>query len=196
MAKAAVRKYVEDERAAKAVCDVIDSFNGEVGIGLGSQISQLVELLVLNDLDHFIKERLKIKGYIRYMDDFLLIHEDKDYLQHCRDEIREKLESLGFSLNPKKTVLHPLKQGIIFLQWRFVLTETGKVLMFMNPKKLTKQRRRMKKLWEKEQAGSVDRGTVHESLQAFLANAERGDTWKIRESMKQFYKDLTGDDFK
>jgi len=77
-----------------------------------------------------------------------------------------------------------------------VLTDTGKVLMFMNPKKLTKQRRRMKKLWEKEQAGSVDRGTVHESFQAFLANAERGDTWKIRESMKQFYKDLTGDDFK
>lgn len=59
---------------------IIDSFDGEVGLGLGSQISQIMELLVLNDLDHYIKERLKIKYYIRYMDDFILIHPDKEYL--------------------------------------------------------------------------------------------------------------------
>lgn len=196
VAKAVVWKYVSDQRAAKAVCDVIDSFGGDVGVGLGSQISQLVELLVLNDLDHFIKERLKIRGYIRYMDDFILIHESKEYLKFCREEIRKKLEEMGFELHQRKTVLHPLKQGITFLQWRFILTETGKVLMLMNPAKLTKQRRRMRKLWEKEKTGAVRAGTVHDSFQAFLANAERGNSWKMRESIKQFYKDLTGDDFK
>lgn len=196
VAKAAVRKYVRDKRAVRAVEAVIDSFGGNVGIGLGSQISQLVELLVLNDLDHFIKERLHIRGYIRYMDDFLLIHESKEYLQLCREEIRKKLSELGLELNQKKTVLHPLRQGITFLQWRFILTETGRVLMLMSPAKLTKQRRRMRKLWEKEQAGEVRAGTVHDSFQAFLANAERGNSWKMRESMKQFYKDLTGDEYK
>lgn len=62
------------------VCRVIDSFEGDRGLGLGSQISQIMELLVLNDLDHFIKEKLHIKYYIRYMDDFILIHPDRGYL--------------------------------------------------------------------------------------------------------------------
>lgn len=59
---------------------MIDSFEGDTGIGLGSQISQLVELAVLDDLDHYIKERLRIKHYLRYMDDFVLIHPDKRYM--------------------------------------------------------------------------------------------------------------------
>ena len=168
----------------------------DVGLPLGFYTSQWLANWYLQDLDHFIKERLKIRGYIRYMDDFILIHESKDYLRFCREEIRKKLEAMGFELHQKKTVLHPLRQGVTFLQWRFVLTETGKVLMLMNSAKLTKQRRRMRKLWEKEKTGKVRAGTVHDSFQAFLANAERGNSWKMRESMKQFYKDLTGDDFK
>lgn len=194
VAKAAVRKYVSDPLAADAVCAVIDSFDGDVGIGLGSQISQLVELLVLNDLDHYIKERLHIKFYIRYMDDFILIHQDKEYLRACRKEIEVKLSELGLSLN-RKTELQPLQHGVVFLKWRFVLTETGKVLMLMNPKKLTKQRRRMKRLYEKELRGRVDRGTTLESLKSFLANAERGNTYQMRQRMIAFYNNLTGGNY-
>lgn len=190
VAKAAVRKYVSDSMAAEAVCDVIDSFGGDRGMGLGSQISQLIELLVLNDLDHYIKERLQIKCYIRYMDDFILIHHDKEYLQKCLAVIRREVEKLGFKLNTK-TQLHSLQQGIQFLQWKFVLTDKGKVLMLMNSAKLTKQRRRLKKLWKREQEGSVKPGTTQESLKAFLANASRGNTWRIQQTMISFYEELT-----
>ncbi len=86
------------------VCRIIDSFPGEVGLGLGSQISQIMELLVLNGLDHFIKERLHIKYYIRYMDDFILIHPDKDYLKYCLTEINKKIIELGLELNKKTTI--------------------------------------------------------------------------------------------
>lgn len=192
VAKAAVRKYVSDRRAAQAVCDVIDSF--ETGIGLGSQISQLVELLILNDLDHYIKERLRIRSYIRYMDDFILIHPDREYLEQCLEAIRTELDKLGFALN-HKTQIFPLQHGIHFLQWKFVLTETGKVLMLMNSEKVGKQLRRMRKLWAREQAGTVLPGTTRESLRAFLANASRGDTWKIRQKMLQEYQQLTGGEF-
>lgn len=191
VAKEAVRKYVSDNRAAEAVCNVIDSFGGDKGIGLGSQISQLVELLVLNDLDHFIKERLKIRGYIRYMDDFIIIHHDKEYLKFCREEIKKKLLDIGFELN-HKTQIFPLRQGVIFLQWRFVLTDSGKVLTLMNPAKVAKQKRRMRKLWEKEQSGKVAEGATHDSLQSCLANAKRGNTWKIAQTMTEYYKTLTG----
>lgn len=191
VAKAAVVKYVRDKRAAKAVCDVIDSFGGDKGIGLGSQISQLVELLVLNDLDHRIKERMRIRGYIRYMDDFILIHPDKKYLQKCLAEIREYLGGIGFELN-SKTQIYPLSQGVNFLQWKFKLTESGKVLMLMSKSKVGKQRRRMRKLWARETAGTVKPGTVEESLRSFLANVKRGDTWSIQRKMIRFYEELTG----
>lgn len=196
VAKAAVRKYVQDEEAANAVCNVIDSFEGGKGIGLGSQISQLVELLVLNDLDHYIKEKLHIRGYIRYMDDFILIHESKEYLKYCLQKIKEKLAEIDLTLNQNKTVLHPLSQGITFLQWRFLLTETGKVIMLMNPKKISKQKKRMQKLWKQEQCGKLDPGSTFNSCQAFLANARRGNTWKMQQEMKQFYQELTGEKYK
>lgn len=189
--KKAVQKYVSDPRAAKAVCDVIDSFEGDVGIGLGSQISQLIELLLLNDLDHYIKERLHIKYYIRYMDDFVLIHQDKEYLKYCWREIDKWLTARSLHLN-EKTEIQPLRHGIIFLKWRFVLTETGKVLMLMKPEKLSKQRHRLKKLHEKELVGKVDAGATEESLQSFLANAKRGQTYLMQKRMIAWYNDLTG----
>ena len=69
VAKEAIRKRVDDPKACQMVCDVIDSFGGDKGIGLGSQISQLVELAVLDDLDHYIKERLHILPLIREIQD-------------------------------------------------------------------------------------------------------------------------------
>lgn len=189
VAKAAIHKYVSDPDAAERVCEVIDSFGGDKGIGLGSQVSQLVELLVLNDMDHFIKERLHIKHYIRYMDDFILIHPDKEYLRWCKQQLTAYLETIGLQLN-KKTMLHPLKQGILFLQWRFVLTDTGKVLMLIAPKKSSKQRRKMKKLIKKERAGEVPPGTTYASYQSWMANAERGNSYYVRKEMTKFYTSL------
>lgn len=189
VAKRSAKKYISDPLAVNAVYMLIDSFSGEKGIGLGSQISQLIELTVLNDLDHFIKERLHIKYYIRYMDDFILIHEDKDYLKYCRIEIENKLKEIGLELNDK-TALYPLSQGVKFLHWRFLLTDSGKVILRIERKKLSKQKTRMKKLWEKEKCGEVDPGTTFNSLKSWIANAERGNTFNEQAEMIKFYEKL------
>ena len=78
-------------------------------------------------MDHMIKERLGIKMYGRYMDDFYLIHPDKDYLRYCLEEIKKYLVPLGLELN-QKTAIFPLTQGIDFLGFRTYLTDTGKVV--------------------------------------------------------------------
>ena len=57
--------------------------NAEIGLPLGNQSSQWFALFYLNGIDRLIKEKLRIKGYIRYMDDMILIHNDKKYLQKC-----------------------------------------------------------------------------------------------------------------
>ena len=188
----AVDKRISDTKAAQVVNTVIKSFGEDgVGIGLGSQISQLVELAVLDDLDHFIKERLRIKHYLRYMDDFILIHPDKEYLQYCLREIRTFVEMCGLQLNAK-TTLYPLRQGVRMLNWRFVITDTGRILKYMNNKKLGQQRRKMRKLIIKEGSGEVAPGTTKDSLTAWVANAKRGTTFYQRQRMTHYYYEIKG----
>ena len=189
VAKAAVRKRVEDERAYKAIDDVIDSFKN--GLGLGSEISQLVELSVLDELDHFIKEKLRIKHYLRYMDDFILVHPDREYLKYCKREIEKHLSSIGLELN-KKTKIYPLRQGVQLMKWRFVITETGKVKRFMSKKKLGRQRSKIRKIIKKEECGKLPNGTAFESMKSWCANAKRGDTYFQQKRMKEFYYQQKG----
>lgn len=189
VAKQAIRKRVKDPQIAERACEIVDSFGGDRGIGLGSQVSQLVALAVLDDMDHYIKEQLRIKYYIRYMDDFVLIHPDKEYLKMCREEIRTRLEKLGLELN-KKTALYPLRQGIILLQWHFYIMPSGKILRRMSKRKHGKCRRKLKKLLAKEKTGEYRPGTARESLESFLANASRGDTFFERQRMKEYFKQL------
>ena len=171
------------------VCRITDSFPGEIGLGLGSQISQIMELLVLSELDHFIKEKLHIKYYIRYMDDFILIHPNKEYLKYCLVEINKRVVALRLELN-KKTTIQPLQQGIIFLKWHYYITPTGAIVLKMNKKKLSKQKRRMRKMLPLHGALKV-----RESLVSFLANAQRGNTHHTQYCMKQYFRELIGSDF-
>ena len=64
--------------------------------------SQILAIFYLNDLDHFIKEKLQIKYYIRYQDDFLLFYPSKGYLKYCLEEIKKFLEKEKLVLNKKQ----------------------------------------------------------------------------------------------
>lgn len=110
--KKKVRRRIKDPRALKIVFNVIDSYS--TGIGIGSMTSQVLAIFYLNDLDHFIKEELKIKGYIRYQDDFLLFSESKEYLEVCLEKIKKFLEKEKLTLNGK-TRIYSCNENICFL---------------------------------------------------------------------------------
>ena len=76
--------------------------------------SQILAIFYLNDLDHFIKENLKIKYYVRYQDDFLLFHQSKDYLKYSLEEIRKFLSKEKLTLNAK-TRIYKNTNNFIFL---------------------------------------------------------------------------------
>ena len=192
VAKKAIAKRVSDPYARQLVFDVIDSFEGDAGIGLGSQISQLVELAVLDDLDHFIKERLGVKHYVRYMDDMIFIHQDKEFLKWVWSEVEKELAKLELELN-KKSCIYPLSQGVKFLKWRFIITNTGKIVQRMDSSKQSKERHRLKALLIKEANGEIPKGTAQNSLQAWLANADRGDTFFQQKRMIAFYEKTEGE---
>ena len=185
-AKAAIRKRVKDDRVYKHIADIIDSFGGDHGIGLGSQASQLIELAILDDLDHYIKERLRIKYYIRYMDDFILIHHDRETLEKALHEIKCKVEALGLKLNPK-TQIYPLKKGIKFLRWRYILTNTGKIVRRMDHRSVSRERRKIKKLGAKVGDGELPERKLTESYQSWRAHARQGSTKSIIHQMDKLY---------
>lgn len=140
--KKKLRKKIKDPKALKIVFDVIDSHNS--GIGIGSMTSQVLAIFYLNDMDHFIKEKLKIKGYIRYQDDFLLFSESKEYLEKCLEKIKEFLKKEKLALN-NKTRIYTSNENICFLgrnlygqyakrrtvkkrmKKRFILLQEGKI---------------------------------------------------------------------
>lgn len=110
--KKKLRKKIKDPKALKIVFDVIDSYC--TGLGIGSMTSQVLAIFYLNDMDHFIKEDLKIKGYIRYQDDFLLFSESKEYLEMCLEKIKEFLKKEKLTLNVK-TRIYSSNENICFL---------------------------------------------------------------------------------
>ena len=112
---------------------------------IGSMCSQIIEVMYLDKLNHFIKEKLKIKRYVLYMDDGVLFHEDKEYLKYCRCEIINFLKSLKLDINDKKTRVDSIKNGLDFLGFRFTIRNNKIILKVRNSSK-KKFKRKMKKI--------------------------------------------------
>lgn len=101
------------------------------GVPIGNQTSQIIGVYYLNPLDRFVKEVLGVKYYIRYMDDFVLVHHDRAFLENCLVRIREFLfKKLKIYLNDK-TQIFPMKNGVKFLGQHFYLNERGQVVIKM-----------------------------------------------------------------
>ena len=110
--KQKLERRIKDKDALKIVFDIIEI--EENGLSIGAMTSQVLAIFYLNDMDHFIKETLKIKYYVRYQDDFLLFHPSKDYLKYCLNELEKFLEKEKLTLN-KKTRIYKSTNNFLFL---------------------------------------------------------------------------------
>jgi len=193
--KAKFRKHLNPEicRLAEEVLD--GQYEGDVGYNPGSQMIQIAGIALLDEVDHFIKERLRIKNYIRYMDDFIIIHENKEYLKYCKEEIAKELAKLGFELHPKKTRIYLLSQGIPFLGFTFRLTKTGKVIMTIKSDNVRKERKKLVRLVHKAKRGEITRAQVDDCFRAWVAHASHGNSYKLIQRMRKFYKELWREEY-
>lgn len=98
--KEKLKSKIKDKDALKIVFDIIDVEKS--GLSIDAMTSQVLAIFYLNDMDHFIKEQLKIKYYVRYQDDFLLFHPSKQYLKYCLTQIKNFLEKEDLKLNKKR----------------------------------------------------------------------------------------------
>ena len=115
-------------------------------LNIGDQVAQTAGIAYPISIDNFVKIVKGVKFYGRYMDDSYAIHESKEFLEELLKGIVEIAGSLGITVNLKKTRICKLSDHWRFLQIQYSLTDTGRVIQKINPKRLTAMRRKMKKL--------------------------------------------------
>ncbi len=169
---------------------IIDSKNKEAGVGLpiGNQTSQWFGLYYLDEVDRLIKEKLKIKYYVRYMDDMILIYHDKEYLKYCKQEIQKcACEHLKLELN-NKTQITTLKNGVDFLGFRHILTESGKVLRLLRGQAKVRLKKNMKLLAKLKQSNLVDEDYIKLRLNAYQAHIGHSNAKSLYRKVKMINK--------
>lgn len=177
-----LKKFIKDDGILNLLNEVIDSFNTKdkfgVGLPLGNLTSQLLVNIYMNNFDHFVKRDLKVKHYIRYADDFVILHENKDYLKNLIPIISEFLDDkLKLSLHPSKVSIKTFVSGIDFLGW--VNFPHHRVLR-------TSTKHRMFKRLE----GELKDGT----LTSYLGLLSHGNTQKLKQKVKVFLNFLQNEE--
>ena len=131
-----------------------DKFNTSIpyyqkgkGLSIGAMTSQFLAIFYLNDLDHYIKENLKCKYYIRYMDDFLILDTDKERLKKIQTKIFEKLEKTKLNVNEKSNI-YKSSSGYVFLGYKYKVVN-NKLKILFNKKTYYKIKRKLKYLYAK-----------------------------------------------
>lgn len=188
------------EQVAAALLDprVIDlehrliDAQGEVGLGLGSESNQICAVAHPNRIDHYVTEMLRPEAYGRYMDDFYLIHESKEYLQVCLLLIGRKCAELGIELNQRKTRMVKLSRGFTWLKKRIFYTETGRIVVKPCRDSITRERRKLKKMARMVADGVMTPEQVEQSYQSWRGGMKRLDAHRSVRAMDALYRSLFG----
>lgn len=170
-----LKNKIEDDEILWLLKQVIYSFCSEKGKGkgipLGNLTSQIFANIYLNELDQFVKHKLRIKFYIRYADDFIILDSNKNvYHRYISILVKFLKDSLDMELHPKKIIVRKLDWGIDFL---------GYIVFphYILPRTKTK-RRMFKRLKEKIYSADFDR-----SLQSYLGYLKHANSYKIKQSL-------------
>lgn len=153
------------------------------GLPIGNLTSQLFANVYLNDFDQFIKQDLRIKHYARYTDDFVIVSQNKTYLESLIPKFEQFLrDNLGLELHPKKVTIRKIEKGVDFLG--FVSLPHHRTLRTKTKKRMF--RRIEAKVLEYNQ-GNLGKDNLEQSLQSYLGVLSHGNTYKLRQKLLNTY---------
>lgn len=168
---------------------VIDSTDNP-GIPLGNQSSQWFANFYLSCFDHFVKEVLRVKHYIRYMDDFVAIVETKEEARDILNRMKEYLwDELRLETN-RKTQIFPIKNGVDFLGFHTYITETGKVIRRVRRDSKEKMKRKLKTFKMKYKNGEMTKEQITHSYNSWKGHASHGSCYRLIQEMDKLYNEI------
>lgn len=166
----------------------IDSTEGK-GIPLGNQINQGLALLYLDGMDKLIKHELGIEFYGRYMDDFYLIHPDKEYLRYCLEVITEYLKTLDLTLNGK-TQIFPFKNGVDYLGFHTYITASGKAIRKLKNENKRNAQKKYLRMAKMVASGKLSREKFDASYNAWKNHISHGNCYKLTVAFDEKIKQI------
>ena len=159
--------------------DLLTPLERRRGLPVGNLTSQFFANVYLDGLDHFCKEMLRAKGYLRYVDDFALFHDDPSQLEAWRDKIADYLTGRRLRLHPRKTTIVPTAEPAPFLG--FVLSPNGK--RRLPDENVRRFRNRLRGLRDRWRQGTVTQEEVERRVRSWIAHAEHANTWRLRHAI-------------
>ncbi len=159
------------------------------GLPIGNLTSQFFANLYLSPFDHFVQERLKLRHYLRYVDDFAAFADDRQALADARPAMEDYLATLRLTMHPIKSQLFETSHGANFVGFR-ILPDRIRV----RNDNLRRARRRMKTLQRQYAAGEIELKPLVQRLQSWEAHLQHGDTYRLRRKVFEQYKFVRGED--
>jgi len=169
-----LKRHIADVDTIRLIEKVVESFSNTKsgkGLPLGNLTSQLLVNVYMNEFDQYVKHTLKIKYYIRYADDFVVLSHDREYVENILEKMKCYLETvLCLSLHPNKVFIKTVSSGLDFLGW--VHFPDHRVL------RTSTKRRMLRNIKEKN--------GKKETVQSYLGLLKHGNTMKLRDKIKPF----------
>lgn len=162
--------------------DLLTPLQRKKGLPIGNLTSQFFANIYLNDLDHYIKEQIKCKKYLRYVDDFALFADDLDFLKNAQLKIAEYLINLRLKIHPIKSQLFATDYGANFLGFR-IFPE----LIRVRNDNLRRARKRLRKMQKDYSQGLIPLKKLIQRLQSWEAHLKHGNTYKLRQNIFNYW---------
>jgi RNA-directed DNA polymerase len=158
--------------------DIFSPHQRSRAIPIGNLTSQFFANVYLNGFDHFVKEQLHRRHYIRYVDDFVVFGDDSRTLYEVRERISDYLAGLRLKLHPRKCRVYRVTDGVTFLGFR--IFETHRLLDKRNALRMRRKLIRWQSLYAQ---GHIDIEYIHPRIQSWIAHAAHADTYRLRERL-------------
>ena len=160
------------------------------GLPIGNMTSQIMAIYYLNELDHYIKEKLHSKYYIRYQDDGVILSHDKEYLKYCLSKIEKVVDKYKLKLNKKTKIINVNREGIDFLGFRFNIIN-NKIIMFVRRNTKKRFKRKMKAI----KNGKIPEDKGGQIISSYKGHFKWGNCYNLINKSSIFSK-LSGQIFK
>lgn len=182
----AIEEKLPDDSANWLIEVLINSFGGDKGLGIGSQISQISGLFYPTPIDNYCKIVKSLKFYGRYMDDIYVIHHDKKFLHQLLEDITGIAEELGLTINRKKTKIVKINKTFTYLKIKYCLLEDGTIIKKLHRTTITRERRRIKKYAK----GNLPYSVIEQAYGSWRGNAIQYFSQKSVKNIDSLYNNL------
>ncbi|MDY2589353.1 MAG: reverse transcriptase domain-containing protein [Agathobacter sp.] len=161
-------------------------------VDIGDQVSQDIGVFFPTRLDNYAKIVRGCKRYGRYMDDIYIIGETKEYVESIIEGIQREAEKMGMFINKKKTRVTKLSGTYKYLQVKYSLTDTGKVIKRINPQSVTRERKKIKTYKRLLDKGIMSYDDVEQDVRSWMGSHAKIMSKQQIKNMKTLYKELFG----